>query len=161
MNDAMPARGKAQSRSARLGLVALSTLTLAACGSFPQDPENTLDTIRDRGVVRVGIERPIPAEASTLLQQIELATGAKASISQDGVEPLLAKLDTGEIDLVIAPFGQKTPWATKAALSPPLRVEGAGKNATEWRAAMRGGENRWIMLVEAKARSVSSAPDAL
>ncbi len=147
-------------RTARLALAALFMFQLIACDRFPQDPENTLDRIGERHVVRVGVEQPIPPEGSNLLAQIEQATGARAVISRGGVEPLLAKLDKGAIDLVIAPFGKETPWAAEAALSPPIRVDGRGKDATEWRAAMRSGENRWIMLVEINARRVSSVPEA-
>ncbi|MBJ7499626.1 MAG: hypothetical protein JHC57_07725 [Sphingopyxis sp.] len=160
MNDAPAARTIAPWRSAKIALAALAALHVAGCDHFPQDPGSTLETIRDQGVVRVGIERPVPPEAARLLQRIERATGAEARISQGGVEPLLAQLDAGEIDLLIAPFGKQTPWATKAALSPPVRVEGQGEDVTEWRAAMRSGENRWIMLVETEARRVSGAPDA-
>lgn len=135
-------------------------MLLTGCNKFPQDPENTLGAIRERGIVRVGIEQAVPREAGDLLREVERATGAKARIVKAGVEPLLVKLDAGEIDLVIAPFGKETPWATEAALSPPLRTEGKGEKVVEWRAAMRSGENRWIMLVETRARRVSSAPGA-
>lgn len=147
-------------RTARLGLAALCTIQLMACDRFPQDPENTVDRIREQRIIRVGVEQPIPREARRLLAEIERATGAKAVISRNGVEPLLTKLGAGEIDLVIAPFGKETPWAVEAALSPPVRIDGNGKGATEWRAAMRTGENRWIMLVETSARRASSAPSA-
>lgn len=146
--------------TARLGLIVFSLFQLIACDRFPQDPDNTFERISEDRIIRVGVEQPIPAEAGRLLAQIEHATGAKAVISRDGVEPLLTKLDRGAIDLVIAPFGKETPWAAQAALSPPLRADGTGKNAIEWRAAMRSGENRWIMLVESSARRVSSVPDA-
>lgn len=135
-------------------------MSLGGCDHFPQDPGNTLAAIREHRTVRVGVDGPLPPEASRLLARIEQATGAKAQVSRGGVEPLLAKLDAREIDMVVAPFGKKTPWAAQVALSPPVRVEGEGKNALEWRAAMRPGENRWIMLVETNARRASSAPGA-
>lgn len=147
-------------RLARVILAGLAALHLAGCDYFPRDPEATLDQVRANATLRVGIERPIPSEAERLVRQIERATGAKAFIDRGGVEPLLAKLEAGEIDLVIALFGKDSPWAAKAALSPPLRVEGEGKDRIEWRAAMRSGENRWIMLVETRARRVSSAREA-
>lgn len=146
--------------SAKAALPALILLLVAGCHSLPKDPDSTLATIEAKRVVRVGVERPLPPEGADLLRQLEQATGAEARFSEGGVEPLLAKLDAGEIDLVVAPFGEQTPWAAKAALSPPLRVEGSGGKTIEWRAAMRSGENRWIMLVESRARRVSSAPDA-
>jgi hypothetical protein len=149
-----------KSGPARFCIATLIAFCLAGCGYFPQDPEGTFDKVQETRVIRVGIERQPPSEATRLLRQIEAATGAKARISEGGVEPLLAKLDKGEIDLVIARFGKETPWAAEAALSPPINIDGSGETATEWRAAMRGGENRWIMLVETRARRVSAVPDA-
>jgi len=143
-----------------LAPVALGALMLSGCDHFPQDPDNTLAEIREHRAFRVGVDSSLPPEASQLLVRIERATGAKAQISRGGVEPLLAKLEAREIDMVVAPFGNKTPWAAQVALSPPVRVEGEGKNALEWRAAMRPGENRWIMLIETNARRASSAPGA-
>ena len=145
------------SRTRRVAF-ALGILALGGCDHFPQDPDNTLAAIREHRAVRVGIDAPLPPEAATLLTEIEHATGARAQITRGGVEPLLAKLDNGEIDMVVAPFRKETPWAAQVALSPPVRVEGDGENALEWRAAMRTGENRWIMLVEINARRASSAP---
>jgi hypothetical protein len=145
---------------ARSCIAMLAAICLAGCDHFPQDPERTLEQVQESRVLRVGIEGQPPPEATRLLHQIEAVTGARARISEGGVEPLLAKLDKGEIDLVIARFGRETPWAAEAALSPPLHIDGSGETATEWRAAMRGGENRWIMLVETRARRVSAVPDA-
>lgn len=139
---------------------ALSALLLGGCDYFPQDPDNTLAEISEHQTARVGIEAPLPPEAQQLLVRIERATGAKAQITRGGIEQLLAKLEAREVDMVVARFRKKTPWAAQVALSPPVRAEGDGESSLEWRAAMRPGENRWIMLVETHARRASSAPDA-
>ncbi len=86
---------------------------------------------------------------------LETATGAQARRTSGPVEPLLQAVENGDLDLVIAPFRADTPVSTTNALSPPIRTDGKGKNAIEWRAAMRNGENRWISLVEIKARQVA------
>jgi len=138
----------------------MAALLLAGCDHFPQDPEGTLENVQATHSFRVGVERDLPPEAARLLREVEGATGSTARVSEGSVEPLLTKLEKGEIDLVIARFGKETPWDAEAALSPPLRIDGAGETATEWRAAMRTGENRWIMLVETRARRVSAVPDA-
>lgn len=132
-------------------------LLLAGCDSFPRDPAHSLDDIRARGTIRVGAGQELPPEAKALLKDVERAAGAKAELQRGALEPLLDRLETGEIDLVIAPFTKKTPWATMRALSPPVRTEGQGEQAIEWRAAMRSGENRWIMLVETSARAIARA----
>lgn len=130
-------------------------LLFAGCDSFPRDPAHSLDDIHARGTIRVGAGQVLPPEAMQLLQQVEKAAGAKAELQRGALEPLLDKLEAGEIDLVIAPFTKKTPWTTMRALSPPFRTEGQGERAIEWRAAMRSGENRWIFLVETSARKVA------
>lgn len=136
-------------------LATAATLLLAGCDNFPRDPSHTLDDIRDRGVLRIGAERGLPPEASRLVGRLENATGAKAVLRKGAVEPLLTDLEAGDLDLVIAPFGKDTPWATMTALSPPLHAEGRGNRVIEWRAAMRSGENRWVMLVETEARKAA------
>lgn len=132
-------------------------LLFSGCDDFPRDPANSLDKIRASGIIRVGTEQDLPPEVRKLVEQVETATGAKAELRRGALEPLLDKLETGEIDLVVAPFTKKTPWATMSALSPPVRTEGQGEQTVEWRAAMRSGENRWIMLVETSARKVARA----
>ncbi|NIJ36356.1 membrane-bound lytic murein transglycosylase MltF [Sphingopyxis panaciterrae] len=141
-------------------LLALIALGLGGCDYFPRDPEHSLDDIRSRGILRIGAQQDLPPEATQLIERIERSTGAKAKLSEGALEPLLQKLDKGEIDLVIAPFTKKTPWAATSTLSPPIRIEGHEKNRIEWRVAMRSGENRWIFLVETKARQIVRESDA-
>lgn len=138
-----------------LALVIVSALLLAGCDHFPSDPEQSLNDIRTRGTIRVGTPQDMPPEAGALLRRLESATGARAQRLPGGIEPLLQAVEDGEIDLVIAPFRTDTPSATTNALSPPIRIEGSGRKAIEWRAAMRSGENRWISLVEINARHVA------
>lgn len=144
-----------------LALIALGIgLSLGGCDYFPRDPDHSLDDIRSRGILRIGAQQDLPPEATRLIDRIEQATGAKAQLSEDALEPLLQKLDKGEMDLVIAPFTKETPWAASSTLSPPIRIEGDEKNRIEWRAAMRSGENRWIFLVETKARQIAREGNA-
>lgn len=142
-------------RPGALIVVALAALSLAGCDYFPRDPDHSLEQIRTRGTIRVGAQLDLPPEAMQLVKRLEQTTGAKARYSEGALEPLLQKLDTGQIDLVLAPFTKETPWATSSALTPPLRTEGRDEHVIEWRAAMRSGENRWIFLVETNARKVA------
>lgn len=135
--------------------VALLLIPLAACSDVPRDPDATLDKIETRHEFRVGIAGTLPPEALRLISTIERRTHATARISDGALEPMLAGIDEGSLDLVIAPFRKDSPLAAPNALSPPVRTIGSGKTATEWRAAMKNGENRWIMLVETSARAVA------
>ncbi|WP_447762018.1 hypothetical protein [Sphingopyxis panaciterrae] len=142
-------------RPKALIVLVLAPLSLAGCDYFPRDPDHSLQEIRTRGTIRVGAQLDLPPEAMQLVKRLEQATGAKAQYREGPLEPLLQKLDTGQIDLVLAPFTKETPWATSSALSPPFRTEGRDKHVIEWRAATRSGENRWIFMVETNARKIS------
>lgn len=147
-------------RTAKRTAIILAVLLLGGCDSFPRDPSHSLDDIRARGTIRVGVQPNPPPQATALLQRLERATGAKAQVRGGNLEPMLQKLEDGDIDLVIAPFKKDTPWAMQSALSPPIRSEGQGDAVIEWRAAMRSGENRWIILVETNARKIAATGTA-
>lgn len=148
--------GTAGRRAApRIAMIAIVTLLLAACDRFPGDPGQSLENIRSRGTIRLGAPDDIPPEASALLRRLEKKTGARTLRRSGEIEPLLQAVEDGDIDLVIAPFRKDTPSATVNALSPPIRTDGSGEKAIEWRAAMQSGENRWISLVEVNARQVA------
>jgi len=140
---------------ARGALLALAAIAVAGCDALPRDPEHTLANIEARGAIRVGAH-DLPPEAMNLLHNLETATGASVVVSDGATEPMLRRLDAGELDLVIAPFVKDTPSMTLAALSPAIRSDGDPDDPIEWRAAMRGGENRWIMLVEHQVRQVAN-----
>ena len=137
----------------RFALPAMAALLTAACHAYPQDPANTLKDIRARGTIRVAAHA-MPPEAQGLVHRLEAATGARARIVDGQMEPMLQALEAGKLDLVLAPFSQDTPWKATVALSPALRTQGRTPETLEWRAAMRGGENRWIILVETQARQI-------
>jgi len=143
-------------------LLPLLLFALAACGAFPRDPEETLRTIERDHLIRVGlVADPHPIDdgrARALIGMVERQTQARAQIETGATEPLLMKLDRGELDMVIGPVSKDTPWRTDVALGPPLAIRGTKDDRTELVAAMRNGENRWIMLVERASRAV--APEA-
>jgi hypothetical protein len=56
---------------------------------------------------------------------------------------------------VIGRFQADSPWATDVAFGPPLLKTGTKDGPLELKAAMRNGENRWIMTVERASRAVS------
>lgn len=134
-------------------------LFVAGCDNYPRDPERTSDRIADSGQIRVGITHLRDARdragASRLLKRISHESGARLAIRADAAERMLHDLEEGRLDLVIAPFHEKTPWATMVALSPPIVVHGRMSKGTQLRAAMRSGENRWIMRIENAARAVA------
>ena len=143
-------------------LVALLLLAASACSDFPRDPDGTLKRVWSEGSFRAGIIAPInpkDAKVDALLRRVSAASGAKPQLEIGDAEPLLDRLEKGEIDLVIGRFEGSTPWARLVSLSPPLRVEKQGKTEIHLVAAMQNGENAWISLVEGEARNVTPKPE--
>lgn len=141
-------------------LLCFTALAGAGCEQFPRDPGGTLDRIRTEGTFRVGIASPLEEqglspEARRLLERVSQGSGARAQIERGEAEPLLDKLEQGQIDLVLGHFEKKSPWKPLVTFGPPLRVEKSGDTTFHLAAAMRNGENAWIALVEHETRNVA------
>lgn len=137
----------------------LIALALTACDALPRDPHDTLARIEAGHVIRLGmVADPHPLDAVRLrglVGALEARTGAHAQASTGATEPLLAALRSGNLDLVIGPVTADTPWRTDVALGPPIATRGSGDDRIELRAAMRNGENRWIMAVERASNAIA------
>lgn len=143
-------------------LLALPLLLLATgCDALPRDAESTLDRIEASHRMTIGVVAGLPLSrtdrAARLIQSLERETGARATIVRDAGEPMLVALRDGRLDLVIAPVAADSPWAIEVAFGPPLAITGEGDARLDLVAAMRNGENRWVMLVERSSRAI--APD--
>jgi ABC-type amino acid transport substrate-binding protein len=141
-----------------LAILAALCAAATACG-LPKDSEGTLERIRGARVIRVGLilsrpDAPLDRRAEALLRRLQAATGASPRIFPGDGEPLLARLEEGEVDLVIGRFTATTPWSTLVSLTPPLAKTKQGKTEIILAAAMQNGENEWISLVEREARAL-------
>ncbi len=122
-----------------------------------------MERVRSQGSFRVGLVAPLgqgrlDPKAAQLIQRVSASAGAQARLESGDTEPLLDRLERGELDLVLGRFEKKSPWARLVTFAPPLRVEKQGKTTFHLTAAMRNGENGWIALVEREARN--AAPEA-
>jgi hypothetical protein len=139
----------------------LAALLVGACGNYPRDPDKTLHQIRANGIVRVGLiagGQDKEGKGRELIQRIAQATGAKPVVRSGETEPLLLELEEGKLDLVLGTFDEKTPWAVRVTVGPPLKRTFDGKIHQQLAPAMRNGENAWISLVEREVRDL--APEA-
>lgn len=128
-------------------------LLLAACGPIPRDPEGTLERVRQSHVIRVGV---VAGETSwqPLLARVAAATGGAPRFEQGALEPLLLKLEEGELDLVVGGvFDEKTPWIKRVTLGPVIRRDAPVNHHM----VARNGENAWIMLIEREGRALGYA----
>lgn len=118
----------------------LIALPLAGCDALPKGPDRTLAAIETRGDIRIGITAPLPPEALRLLDRLQKRTHAIPRVETGELEPLLARLDEGGVDLVFAPFRKGTLLEAAAALSPSYRDLRSGRKGDrmacrdeEWR----------------------------
>ncbi|MGF7149178.1 hypothetical protein FHS96_002820 [Sphingomonas zeicaulis] len=136
-------------------------ILITGCDALPRDPGGTLKRVETTHRLMVGVAAGLPISRNDrpvrLIEALERHTGARAEISRGAAEPLFTALRAGRLDLVIAPVAADSPWATEVAFGPPLAIAGTGDERLELVAAMRNGENRWIMLVERSSRAVAPA----
>lgn len=138
----------------------LAALVLAACADYPRDAEGTLDAVRDRGTIRVGVTE-IPPSDMIVLQNVGRdlgrATGARMDLMVGDQERLLAQLEEGEIDIVAGLLAEDSPWIADVALIEPLTEQPAGQRKIGLTLAARNGENAWIGLLERTVRDAKPA----
>jgi hypothetical protein len=145
----------------RLFGLCVAIFSAASCADFPRDPNGTLDRVRAERSFTVGLVAPLSGKdprVSELLKRVAAVSGARGALESGDAEPLLNRLEEGELDLVIGRFESGSPWKKMVSFSPPLRVEMHGKTKFHLVAAMQNGENAWIGLVEREARDIVEPP---
>lgn len=138
--------------------IGLALLLLGACGALPRDPAGTSTRVEKDHGFTVALADPSvrsAPEVSRLVQEIERRMKARARWHAGSGEALLQRLDDGTLDLVIGRFTVNSPWATEVAFGPALATTGSQDAPIELKAAMRNGENHWIMTVERASRAIS------
>jgi hypothetical protein len=128
---------------------------LAACGPYPRDISGTLDSIERSGSLRVGFadlraQDVLAAEA--FVSRVESATGAKAKVDRGPTDSQIARLESGDLDLVIGEFAEDSPWTTETAIIEPLQRRKVGRRTLGLSPVAANGENRWIALLEREVR---------
>jgi hypothetical protein len=133
----------------------LACLLLAACGPYPRDVSGTLDTIEQSGRIRVGLADLRPEDrptAQAFINRVEEATGATAEVDNGHLEGQLARLEEGQLDLVLGELAEDTPWLPSVAIVEPLRKRREGKRVLGLSPVAANGENRWVALLEREVR---------
>lgn len=135
-------------------------MLLAACGPIPRDPDGTTEAIAARGYVRVGVT----SDTGTLdgeqrrIADLLRALGTPSRIERGATEPLLTRLEEGEIDLVLTPLAADTPWSKRVTLGPSLLAGEVAGRTHELRPATRLGENAFIGRVHRAAIGIGGTP---
>jgi hypothetical protein len=132
----------------------------ASCGGIPKDPDGTLDRVRAERQYKVGIiasGEPVGADRQRLfLSRVSSAAQARPSLEVGGAEPLLVKLEEGELDLVLGAMAPHSPWSKLVTFLPPLGEQVTSEGHVHLIAAARNGENAWISLLDGEARKVAA-----
>ena len=139
--------------------VALTVLLTAACGSFPADPEDTLQRVTG-GILRVGVSPNPPhtevrgsAEPNgsevTLVRDFAGTLPAEIEWTVGGEEMLILALERGDLDLVVGGLTADTPWTEHAAITKPYAeaTDPEGEKV-ELVMAARPGENAFLLRLE-------------
>ena len=138
--------------------LAVLALALAACGPFPRDVEGTTDQIGRDGTVRVAFAELEPGQtalARRFAERVAARAGARVRQMPNGAtETVFARLEEGELDLVVAEVATDSPWLTHVAVLEPLSSRRAGKRVLTLSPVARHGENRWIGILEREARDM-------
>jgi hypothetical protein len=119
----------------------------------------TLDRIEQSRTFRVGftsLRKEDEPAALGLIVRLEQATGARAQLDAGTTEAQLARLEHGELDLVIGEFAEDSPWLTPVAMLEPLTSRAVGTRKLGLSPVAPNGENRWIGLVEREIRNTAA-----
>jgi hypothetical protein len=137
-------------------IVALVLAVLAGGCDFPHDPEGTTERVLERGKVRVGLVGDASSAATrALVDSIGSATSARAEIVDGVAEVLLPRVEAGDLDVVVGRFAANSPWRGRVAFTQAGTRENTDSDEPVVRAAVRNGENRWLMTVERAIRGGS------
>lgn len=130
----------------RVAILVPALLCCAGCADFPRDSDGTSQRLQG-GALRVGwagSERG-QTELKALASALAADAAARLQVETGAAEPLLARLEAGELDLVLGDFDEKSPWIARVTFSKPVAGEGEPVQAL---AATRNGEHRWAMAVD-------------
>ena len=136
-------------------------MLVAGCGAYPRDTQGTLNRVEQTRLLRVGLANLDPADVDTAksyIARLERQTGAKAQVTSGGSERLLARLEAGDLDLVLGDFAEDSPWLASVALIEPLTTRTVGERMIGLAPVTANGENRWVALLERTVRDMEERP---
>lgn len=117
-------------------------LLLAAC-DLPRDTEGTSERVAG-DVVRIGFVEDGNSYNQDPAFLLAAVLRGRGRYEHAAAEPLLEKLERGELDLVVGLFAEDSPWSK--------RVHFSEHNFHGFRIATRLGEHRWAMTVDRAAK---------
>lgn len=105
-------------------------LLLVGCGDLPRDPQNSLQKIRQRGRLRVGLVEHDPWVVRTggeprgaevlMVRQLAQDLGVQPEWHWGSEQQHMEALKQYELDLVIGGLSDSTPWSKEVGLTAPF-----------------------------------------
>lgn len=132
---------------------------VAGCAPhYPADPYDTLTQVTD-GALRVGASHNEPfvswAGSAPSGREVELVEryaetlNAEVEWTRGGEEDLVARLERGELDMIVGGLTNKTPWKKKVGLTRPYAqtIDQFGQKEKHV-LAVRKGENAFLLELD-------------
>ncbi|WP_131781009.1 hypothetical protein [Legionella gresilensis] len=113
-------------------------LCLTGC-NYPADPNNTLITIKNNHVIKIGLCSNLQQNAS-LLNKLSQGLNARILKVVDSFDNLYKLLEKNEINLISCDIEEDNPWREKVAFTRPYE-----KNYV-W--VVQQGENAWLSYLD-------------
>lgn len=99
----------------------LTTLVLGGCGVIPRDPDGTLERVQQEQLLRVGAS-PSPGRVTVdgddvggreagIVAGFAESLGVEVEWTVDGETELVAAMERGELDVIIAGLQADSPWS--------------------------------------------------
>lgn len=125
------------------------SLLVGGCADFPKDSSGTLVRAQG-GAFTVGWTEAATGDPRLrrLVARLSERLRARPAAVSGPAEPLLLRLEQGEVDLVVGVFDEKSPWRDRVTFSRPLATEAMGDGELQAVAATRNGEHAWSMEVD-------------
>ena len=130
----------------------LALALLCGCTRFPADTEGTLERVTN-GELRVALVHAGDGapELLSFARRLSERTSSHIQLITGSTEPMLMKLEAGELDLVLGQFDRSSPWRQRITFSQPISVNRSKSVGHELKAAIRNGEHAWAMEVDRAA----------
>ncbi|GAA1655300.1 transporter substrate-binding domain-containing protein [Georgenia ruanii] len=138
----------------------LAGLAAGCSATIPTDPDGTLERVRG-GVLRVGVspnppwtivtaeDAPPSGTEAVLVEEFARTLDAEVDWTVGGEESLVARLERGQLDLVVGGPTARSPWAQKAALTYRYAEAVGPEGAKELHVmAAPKGENAFLVELE-------------
>lgn len=130
-----------------IAVLCVAGLALGGC-SLPKDPEGTSAAV-EGAVLRVGLLQPELDDADRrAVEAVAQAFDAAPRLVRGAAHDLVARLESGDIHILLGGLPKNSPFSEKASFSRPFGEVMVGGERRERVLAVRKGENGFLTRIE-------------